>query len=311
MMRRVAPAFVLVCLAAFPLTAQSPAQAGDTIPKELVALLLRGPGASGSDTFDIKIGAPADFPRELLPDDATAAVSMVSGGQTAVVVEAPKLTDDLRAWVSKAEAAGWITSGPGMPMRGLMSSSSAVMQTVSLCQGDRYMSALLSERPAGGRYVRISLTTDPRRGNCQPLPRYGGPSYFADVTVPMLRPPAGSRTFGGGGMSSSSDSYEQRLRIDTKLSPEAVVQHYVAQMQSAGWHLDGRADAEGVAIARLTMNSSLKELVVANLVANVMPDGDRDVVFRLMRDDPNRRRMPGGAGAGVRIGGLPGSTCCD
>lgn len=89
-----------------------------------------------------------------------------------------------------------------------------------------------------------------------------------------------------------------------------MVKHYVAQLQKDGWKLEGRSDAEGIAVARLTKMSSINETIVANLIVNRMPGNDLDVAFRLMRVDPNRR--PGrigvpGAGGSMVIGG---STCC-
>lgn len=278
-----------------PALAQAPqARPSDTIPKELVTVLLRGPGMTG-ENFDIRIGAPETFPRELLPEGATAAVSSVSDRSTTVVAEAPQLTDDTRAYVRRAEAGGWISHGP-MSMRGLV--SSATEPPLMFCQGDRYATVYLSPRPAGGRYARISLTTDPRRGACQPMPRYAGPSFFADITLPFLTPPAGSRSMGAGS-SSGSDHHDQRLRMQTQLSVEALVSHYVTQLQKDGWKLDGRGEAGGVAMARLTKMSSINEAIVANLIVNRMPNDDLDVAFRLMRVDPNRR-MPPGRGGGAR-----------
>lgn len=291
-----------------PVRAQSPqARPSDTIPKELVTLLLRGPGVTG-ENFDITIGAPETFPRELLPDGATAAVSSVSERSTTVIAEAPQLTDDTRAYVRKAEAAGWISHGP-MSMRGLV--SSAIEPPLMFCQGDRYATVYLSPRPAGGRYARISLTTDPRRGVCQPMPRYMGPSFFADITLPFLTPPDGSRSMGTGS-SSGSDHHDQRLRMQTTLTVEALVKHYVAQLRNDGWKLEGRGEDDGFAIARLVKMSSINEAIIANLIVNRMPNGDLDVAFRLMRVDPNRRMPPGRAG-GPGVGGsliIGGTACC-
>lgn len=303
-MRRLLPvaaalAFVL------PIAAQSTPQS-DTIPKELVTLLLRGPGMGSQDNFDIRIGAPGNFPKELLPDGATAAVSTVSERATTVVAEAPQLTDDLRAYQRKVESAGWLMTGSMTPRGGLVSSTFEA--PLMFCQGDRYASIYLSNRPAGGRYARILLTTDPRRGSCQPVPRYGGPQFFADVTLPRMLPPEGSRGMAGAGSSMGSDHFEQRLRLQTPLEPAAVARHYADQLARDGWKIEGRGDGQGFAIARLTKSSDLKEVIVANIIVNAMPGGDLDVSFRLMRTDPNRRMMPvPGGGVGVRIGGL---ACC-
>lgn len=291
---------LVILLSAAPGFAQ---QSTDTIPKELVTLLLRGPGSMGGE-FDIRMGAPADFPNELLPDGATAAVSTVSDRGVTVVAEAPALGDDTSAYRRKLEAAGWVNNGP-MSMLGLMSSAS--QPPLMFCQGSRYASIYLSEREKGGRYARITLTTDPRRGTCRGAPSYAGPSFFADITLPRLMPPAGSRA-AGSGSSSSSDHFDQHLRLQTELSTKDVVEHYVELLKKDGWQLEGRGSAGDTSVARLQKMSELKDPIVANLLVNKMPNGDLDVSFRLLRVDPNRRFMP--SGAGIRGGVTIGGTCC-
>lgn len=300
-MRHVLSICLAALLSAAPALAQ---QSTDTIPKELVTLLLRGPGSMGGE-FDIRIGAPADFPNELLPDGATAAVSTVSERGVTVVAEAPALGDDTSAYRRKLEAAGWVNNGP-MSMLGLMSSAS--QPPLMFCQGSRYASVYLSEREKGGRYARITLTSDPRRGTCRAAPAYMGPSFFADLTLPRLMPPPGSRS-ACTGSSSSSDHFDQHLRLQTDLSTKDVVEHYVELLKKDGWKLEGRGNAGDTSVARLEKLSDLKDPIVANLLVNKMPNGDLDVSFRLLRVDPNRRLMPsaGGIQGGIRIGG---GTCC-
>lgn len=300
-MRHLLSTGLVILVSAAPALAQ---QSTDTIPKELVTLLLRGPGSMGGE-FDIRLGAPADFPKELLPDGATAAVSTVSERGVTVVAEAPALGDDTSAYRKKVEAAGWVNHGP-MSMFGLMSNAS--QPPLMFCQGPRYATVYLSEREKGGRYARITLTSDPRRGTCRAAPSYAGPSFFADITLPRLMPPAGSRA-AGSGSSSSSDHFDQHLRLQTELPMKDVVAHYVDLLKKDGWKLEGRGDAGDTSMARLQKLSDLKDPIVANLLVNKMPNGDLDVSFRLLRVDPNRRLMPAGGTiqGGIRIGG---GVCC-
>ena len=111
-------------------------QAADTIPKELVSLLLRGPGTYPGESFDIKIGAPANFPGDLLPAGVTPAVSTVSDRMINVVAEAPGLdAADLLRHERALTASGWI-SPSSMSMRGLVSNTTGPM--MSVCKGDHY-----------------------------------------------------------------------------------------------------------------------------------------------------------------------------
>jgi hypothetical protein len=148
-------------------------------------------------------------------------------------------------------------------------------------------------------YLRISLTTDPRRGSCVP-PGQRPPSNFGDVNLPPLAPPQGIpiMTSGSGG---STDRYEQHVRLQTKLEPEVLVTHYGDQLEQAGWKRESRASGAGIAIARYTIVSSTKDTIVGIVIATPLPDGAQtDVGLQLFRIDPNRR-FPGRiGGAGLR-----------
>jgi hypothetical protein len=199
---------------------------------------------------------------------------------------------DLSEHERSLEAAGW-TNTTSMSNRGLVSSN--MSPSSSSCKGDQYATFSYSQRPAGGMYIRVSLTTDPRRGSCMP-PGLRQPSNFADVNVPPLAPPEGVRTMmsGSGG---STDRYEQHVRLETTLGPEALVTHYGDQLEKAGWKREARANGDGLAVARYTIVSSTKETIVGVLIATPLPDRTQtDVGLQLFRIDPYRR-FPG------RIGG--------
>ncbi|MEX2272182.1 MAG: hypothetical protein WD690_11950 [Vicinamibacterales bacterium] len=305
-MRHLCAAVVILAFA-FPAggsaRAQQSLQSSDTIPKELVSLLLRGPGTNPGDNFDIKIGAPANFPSELLPQGVAPAVSTTSDRVITVVAEAPAISSaDLLQHERALAAAGWINT-TSMSSRGLISSS--MMPAMQVCKGDQYATLYHSQRPAGGMYLRVSLTTDPRRGSCVPRPL----TFFADVNLPQLVPPPGSRAMGGGS-GGGGDSYDQRIRLETTLSVEDVVAHYSGQLARAGWKREARADDSGVALAKLTSISSTQDPIVALITATTIPGVTQlDVTLRLLRVDPSRR-FPGRVG-GPGIGGsITIGTCC-
>jgi hypothetical protein len=295
-MRRLLPVPVILSfvLASGVAVAQS-SQTTDTIPKELVTLLLRGPGGYPGENFDIKIGAPANFPSDLLPTGVTPAVSTTSDRMVTVVAEAPRLTAaDLLRHERALTAAGW-TNPSSMSMRGLMSSTMA--PAMQICKGDQYATVSYATRPAGGMYVRISLTTDPRRGSCVAMAR--PMVFFADVDLPQLFPPATAQAINAGS-SSSPDSHEQRIRLETKLSTDAVVSHYTEQLTNAGWKREASLPGDGIAVAKLTSISTTKEAVVALITATTIPGATQmDVTLRLLRVDPNRRFPGRSGGAGV------------
>ena len=267
-----------------------------SIPKELVNLLTRGIGTNPNDNYELRIGAPPSFPRELLPRGVVPAASTVAERATVVVAEAPGLTGrDLSQYERDLVAAGW-SNMSSMSSRGLVSSN--MSPTSSFCKGDQHASISYSARAAGGLNLRVSITADPRR-SCMP-PGARPMSYFADVDLPNLNPPAGSRVMGSGS-GSSSDRYAQDVRLETKLTPEAVVKHYGDQLATGGWKREAHTAAAGVAVGRFSMVSTTKETVIAVVMATQLPADDQvAVTLQLLRVDPNRPFMGG------RIGGVGG-----
>lgn len=126
-------------------------------------------------------------------------------------------------------------------------------------------------------------------------------SYFADIDLPSLSPPEGSSVMGSGS-GSSTDRYDQNIRLTTKLDSEAVVRHYGDQLERAGWKLEARAGGAGVALARLTVvSTTTKDTVVAIVTATALPsDAQVAVNLQLLRVDPNRRFQGRIGGAGPR-----------
>lgn len=281
-------------------------QSGDTIPKELVTLLLRGPGTYPGENFEIRIGAPPGFPAELLPAGVKPAVSTVGERITTVIAEAPDLMmDALMKHERDLLAAGWI-SPSSMMMRGLMSSN--VTPAMQVCKGDHYATIYPSMRDKGGLYIRVSLTTDPRRGSCVSIPR--PMTNFADVNVPFMPPPANTPATGAG-TNSGMEYVSQHVRLQTRLSISDVADHYARLLETSGWKRSSRAAGDGVVAIRLSSTSTTKEEIVALVTVVALADpSQQEVSLRLMRIDPNRRfpQVP----AGGRVGGAltVGPGCC-
>lgn len=290
-MRRPLLSFVLTgTLAMGSLHAQS-------ISKELVNLLTRGIGMGPNDNYELRIGAPPSFPRELLPRGVMPAASTVAERMTVVVAEAPGLAGrDLSQYERDLVAAGWMNMS-SMASRGLVMNN--MSPSSSFCKGDQHASISYSARTEGGLNLRVALTTDPRRG-CTPAGTRPM-SFFADVDLPNLNPPEGTRTMGSGS-GSSTDRYDQNIRLETKLTPEAVVKHYGDQLANGGWKREAHTTAAGVALARFSTVSTTKETVIGVLIATQLPGDDQIAVnLQLLRVDPNRRFMGGRVGgAGAR-----------
>lgn len=274
-MKRLTLAMFIACGAVTPAQQQQPVM----IPKDLVMLLMRGGMGAPSDGYDIVLGAPDGFPPELLPRGAKPLISTVSRSGTMLIAEAPELTPDLTRLEQPLIAAGWTISprSAAQPQRGLLG---APAQGSSLwCNGSRFASVMVFPRLAGGSYVRISvsdsaLTPQPApMSPCTPINQPAPIPWFADIDMPLLFPPAGSRAVNSGvGMGGGAfDSYDQRLRLETTLTLPEVLQHYRAQIEKHGWTFQSQAVAEGIGVVRFAVPSTKKEPVAATLTVMAVP----------------------------------------
>jgi hypothetical protein len=261
-MKRLILAVLVVCGA--PVSAQ---QQPTSIPKDLVVLMMRGV-MMPADEFDIVLGAPANFPAELLPRGAKPLISTTTRTNVMVVAE---VRGDMAGYEKQMAAAGWTVSPrSGMQQRGLVAAAPPTMPAM-WCRADKYASVSVSPRPAGGSIVRIGLNDTSRGNPCDPM---GTPSYNSmqsDVEMPLLFPPPGSRAIGGGYGGGGMDSYDQRLRLETKLTLPQVLQHYRAQVEAHGWKFQSQALADGLGVARFDAVSTKKEPVTATLSVNTAP----------------------------------------
>ena len=245
-------------------------QAPASLPKELVVLLMRGFMMAGDD-FDIVLGAPAGFPAELLPRGAKPLISTTTRTNMTVVAEGPDLASGLAEYERQVLAAGW-TASPrsGAQQRGLLAAAPA--QTPAMwCRGDKYASVWSTPRPGGGSVVRIGMSDTSRGNPCAPMGQPSFTSMQSEVDLPLLFPPPDSRAIGGGSSGGGSESYDQRLRLETKLTLPAVLQHYRSQVEKHGWKFESQALADGIGVARFAGLSLKKEPVTATISVVVVP----------------------------------------
>jgi hypothetical protein len=76
------------------------------------------------------------------------------------------------------------------------------------------------------------------------LEDYHRHEYHDRSVIPALFPPEGVVQISGGGGSSSS-SEENRAQLRTGMSPAALVGHYSAQLEEAGWSRAGGGEEDG------------------------------------------------------------------
>jgi hypothetical protein len=269
-------AALLFILPAAPRMSALEAQAGGAVPREAMALLLAGPEGFGSRPFDLRVGsAPAGFPGDLLPTGALVRVSAGIDGLAAVVAVAARFSaDDRVAFEQQLEAGGWIN-----PLRPAGFAAREAGPSLSLCRGDRFATLSFLTRSEGGSYVRASVATEPGRA-CL----VQAPSVVSTVPLPSMPVPADARS-GRASMGGTSDAMYTSIRLTTRQSVEAISAHYVRQLTSAGWTVEGRtADGAAMSVTRLraagTSGASATALLVITAVDG---SGEVDVLLRLVQ----------------------------
>ena len=91
-------------------------------------------------------------------------------------------------------------------------------------------------RGAGATEVRLRLEGSRRDSPCSDYhDRY---EYYERSVIPALFPPEGVVQLSGGG-GGGSDSEENRAHLRTGMPPAAIVAHYSAQLEEAGWSRAG------------------------------------------------------------------------
>lgn len=266
-----------------PLSAQTPL---GSVPRDVMAVLLQSSDVSSGAPFDLQIGsAPAAFPKDLLPTATRVHVAAVSAASTTVVgVVAAWTAADLATFENALGAAGWVDerhrpAGLAETPRGAL----------LLCRSRHFAVVSLAARELGGMFVRAVVAEDPKR-TCAARPASGG----GDLALPSLKPPAGAEA-SGAGIGGSADAVYSSVRIRTSQPLDALAAHYLAQLTSAGWQVEGQSSGTPLlAATRLVGRSTSGEALSGALVVTSLGDtGQVDVLLRVVRHVVTRARVGG------------------
>lgn len=142
---------------------------------------------------------------------------------------------------------------------------------LSFCGADdAYLSASITESNEGSTAIELSLQTGYEYSPCsrEPVRRpYGGMFDWAQDLVPVLEPPEGARSHGGG-MGGSNEYAELSAMVDTDLSADVLVDHYASQLAAAGWQADRAVATTRAAVADVGVITPEGESVVGILMAH-------------------------------------------
>lgn len=123
-----------------------------------------------------------------------------------------------------------------------------------------------------GSVTQVSLSRQEDENVEQTLPYLAAPPPLPPgfLMLPKLSAPAGS-TVNLSGTGNSGDGVTQTARIETKLSRQAVVDHYAEQLRQAGWTLLTQADAPVAATTIWTFKQEGRDRVGILIIAGTSP----------------------------------------
>jgi len=168
---------------------------------------------------------------------------------------------------------------PSLLQRGRFVHTGAGMRPLTFCLSARGPALSVSayrRREAGTTEVRLRLEGIRRRDSpcSEDFDRY---EYDERSVIPALFPPEGvAQLSGGGGSSSNSEDNQAHLR--TGMSPAAIVGHYSAQLEEAGWSWMGGGDEGPTAWSGWTFEDEAGEGWLGTLLA-MSPPGPSEVCF--------------------------------
>jgi len=136
----------------------------------------------------------------------------------------------------------WSEKRPFLAERGGFVHTDSGMRPLTFCLSARGPALSIGahrRRGTGTTEVRLRLEGSRRDSPCsEDYDRY---EYHKRSVVPALFPPEGVTQIGGGG-GSGSDSEHHSANLRTGMPPAAIVAHYSAQLEEAGWARVGGGD---------------------------------------------------------------------
>ena len=166
----------------------------------------------------------------------------------------------------------WTEKRPFLMERGGFVHTGAGMRPLTFCLSPRGPALSVSaNRRRGAETTEVRLRLEGSRPRDSPCSEdYGRYEYDDRSVIPALFPPEGVVQISGGG-GRSSDSEENRAHLRTGLSPTALVGHYPAQLEEAGWSRVGGGEEGPTAWSGWTFEDEAGEGWVGTFVAMSLP----------------------------------------
>lgn len=229
--KRVQAAFVLLLISTMTFgkaeSVTPPNSNNDTIIQKIVGRLL-------GDQTQFRFGQlPENLPVKVpLPDKAQVlGSSMYSSGNGQILLDAPQSRSEVFDFYSRRlSSSGWenISNSYAESTKGFVESN--FVKPMAFCfRSSQDTELTINANPVekGLTDVRINLNSGRSGTKCQQYPG-------SDIPLPTLIAPPNTRLIdatGGGG----ENSFDSRVKLETKLDSKSLAAHYDPQFQSAAW----------------------------------------------------------------------------
>jgi len=265
------------------------AQRADTtlIPRELAVALLAFQGF-GNQRPAITVGkTPTPGLDTLMPRGATILggftfsnewMSRTRGAMTVASSSdrADTLLERTRALFYRA---GWKPPPPApyQAHGGFVEDWAGLANSASFCRDSL---AVFVRAQAGDRGSLLGVTFQRTNENsiCTPRELDQGPAQWS-IQIPTFRPPDGS-SIGRSGGGSSTNSRESYARLNSALTPAAVVTYFAGQLEAAGWTLLNRVGDGDIVMQTARRTDEKGRALFGALVDLRLDTKTHDVSFR-------------------------------
>ncbi|HEX6750380.1 MAG TPA: hypothetical protein VF092_24010 [Longimicrobium sp.] len=132
----------------------------------------------------------------------------------------------------------------------------------------------------GGGY--LTLESNGAAGSC----RREWVEAFREIPLPALPAPDGARQTSGGGGGGSQYDWEASGRLETALTPAALVEYYAGLLRQAGWTVRPSPGDETGATASAELRDAKGETWHGVISAVALSPTEREVVVRAVRPQP-------------------------
>ena len=220
-------------------TAETPNNGDEMIPRGVVERLLRLNIADfmGVEKQLILGKLPDNLPLEIPQPANTQVVATIQRGKDNYQIEldVPQSAAQVESlYENQLTQKGWKQQKQPSPQQAFATSASEANKSIGYCESEKgpSINLTISQSEKASTAVSIGLSTDKNNHFCRYI---SGGSPFDIVEVPSLKPPENTKVIPNPMRTFSSEMSNSKVTLESQLNMEQLNQHYINEMQQAGW----------------------------------------------------------------------------